>query len=123
MVSSHILTELAEMCDTVGIIELGRMLAVGTVAEIQRGQRRHAQVQARVLGGADGLGQWLSAHGDVRDIHIDGESVLFNHDGDEQSEADLLRKIVAANFRVAAFGSRTSSLEDVFMQVTAGKVQ
>ena len=123
MVSSHILTELAEMCDTVGIIELGRMLAVGSVAEIQRAQKRHAEVQVRVLGGAAPLGQWLEARGDVREIRIDGESALFTHDGDEQSEADLLRELIAAGFRVAAFGSRATTLEDVFMQVTAGKVQ
>ncbi len=38
LVSSHILTELAEMCDRVGIIERGRMLATGSVEEIQREQ-------------------------------------------------------------------------------------
>jgi len=123
LVSSHILTELAEMCDIVGIIELGRMLAVGSVAEIQRGQQRRAEVQARVLGGAAAMGQWLTARGDVHQIRVDGESALFTHDGDEQSEADLLRELIAAGFRIAAFGSRVSSLEDVFMQVTAGKVQ
>ncbi len=42
LVSSHILTELAEMCDTVGIIERGRLLAVGTVEEIQGCARPYA---------------------------------------------------------------------------------
>ena len=123
LVSSHILTELAEMCDIVGIIELGRMLAVGSVAEIQRGQSRHAEVQVRVLGGAAAMAQWLMARGDVREVRVDGESALFTHNGDEQSEANLLRESITAGFRIAAFGSRVSSLEDVFMQVTAGKVQ
>ena len=123
LISSHILTELAEMCDLVGIIEQGRMLAVGTVAEIRKGLARHTQMQVRVLGGAAGLGAWLSARTDVRDVKIDGETAEFIHDGDEQTDADLLREMVAASFRVAAFGSRTKSLEDVFMQVTAGKVQ
>ena len=44
LVSSHILTELAEMCDMVGIIEQGRMLAVGSVAEIQRARPAAATV-------------------------------------------------------------------------------
>src|SRR6188768_2537996 len=49
LVSSHILTELAEMCDRVGIIERGQLLAVGTVEEIQREQQPHREVKVRVL--------------------------------------------------------------------------
>ncbi len=123
LVSSHILTELGEMCDVVGIIEMGRILAVGSVAEIQRGQQRHSEVRACVLGGARPLGVWLTARGDVRQIALEGEAASFIHDGDEQSEVELLKAMVLAGFRVAAFGGHTKSLEDVFMQVTAGKVQ
>ncbi len=123
LISSHILTELAEMCDVVGIIEQGKLLAVGTVSEIQRGQQRHSEVRVRVMGGADRLGAWLTERGGVREIGIDGDAAQFIHDGDEASEAELLRAMVAAGFRVSAFGSHAKSLEDVFMQVTAGKVQ
>jgi ABC-2 type transport system ATP-binding protein len=123
LVSSHILTELGEMCDVVGIIEQGKILAVGSVAEIQRGQQRHSEVRVRVLGGAEALGAWLVQRGDVREISLDGEAARFIHDGDEQSEVELLKAMVLAGFRVAAFGGHTKSLEDVFMQVTAGKVQ
>ena len=50
LVSSHILTELAEMCDVVAIIEQGRLLAVGTVEEIHRARQTRRCVQLRVLG-------------------------------------------------------------------------
>jgi ABC-2 type transport system ATP-binding protein len=123
LVSSHILTELAEMCDTVAIIEQGRLLAVGTVDEIHRARQTHRTVQLRVLGGADGLCAWLAERGDSHNIRRDGESVEFRHDGDQESEADMLRELVQAGFRVVAFGSRAESLEDVFMQVTEGLVQ
>lgn len=125
LVSSHILSELGEMCDTVGIIEQGRILAVGSVDEIHRKARQGQQswVRLRVLGGAEGLGQWLKARGDVHEMKVDAEIVTFAHDGDENSEANLLREMVTAGFRIAAFGSHQRSLEDVFMQVTAGLVQ
>ena len=125
LVSSHILTELAEMCDTVGIIEQGRLLAVGSVKEIERRgeQRQQSWVKLRVLGGAEVAGNWLTARGDVHELKIDGETAMFAHDGDENSQADLLREMIAAGFRVASFGSHQRSLEDVFMQVTAGLVQ
>jgi ABC-2 type transport system ATP-binding protein len=122
LISSHILSELAEMCDVVGIIEQGRMLAVGRVQEIQKGQQRHTWVRVRVLGGAEGLAHWLNERGDVQQLSTDGELASFSHTGDEQSEADLLRNMVEAGFRVSAFGSQQRSLEDVFMQVTEGLV-
>jgi ABC-2 type transport system ATP-binding protein len=125
LVSSHILSELGEMCDVVGIIEQGSILAVGSVAEIQRrGQARHQRmVRMRVLGGVDGAATWLTSRGDVHELKVDGDAATFAHDGDETSEADLLRDIIVAGYRVVAFGSHERSLEDVFMQVTAGLVQ
>ena len=126
LVSSHILTELAEMCDVVGIIEQGKILAVGSVAEIQRARpaaRAQLGAVANSRRGRGGLAQWLAAREDIHELKIDGENVTFAHDGDENSEADLLRELITAGFRIVAFGSHQKSLEDVFLQVTEGLVQ
>jgi ABC-2 type transport system ATP-binding protein len=123
LVSSHILTELAEMCDTVAIIEQGQLLATGTVEEIHRARQARRSVHLRVLGGAEPVRAVLSGRDDVHELHIIGETAEFMHDGTLESEADLLRDFINAGVRVAAFGSRAKSLEDVFMQVTEGLVQ
>ncbi len=127
LISSHILTELAEMCDTVGIIERGQLLAVGTVDEIQRRLRQlgneRATVQVRVLGDSEPLVAWLQQRGDVHCIEQHNGLLVFEHEGDAESEADILRDMVLSGFRVAAFTSKQKSLEDVFMQVTGGHVQ
>jgi ABC-2 type transport system ATP-binding protein len=123
LVSSHILTELAEMCDTVAIIEQGRLLAVGTVDEIRRARQMQRSVEVRVLADAEGLCRWLRERGHTANVHREGDRVEFLHDGTEQVDADLLRDLVAAGFRVVAFGSRAENLEDVFMRVTEGLVQ
>jgi ABC-2 type transport system ATP-binding protein len=123
LVSSHILTELAEMCDTVAIIERGQLLAVGSVEQIQKARQARRTVEIRALGDRAQLCQWLSARADVHNLRSDGQSIEFLHDGDETAEAEMLRELVLAGFRVSAFGSRPESLEDVFMKVTEGLVQ
>lgn len=145
LISSHILTELAEICDVVGIIERGRLLAVGTVEEIrQQGQRPQNAVHVSVLDvpsvgrivnpsyvghesapphGLAALGQWLAQRPGVSELELNGDTARFFHAGDRQAEADLLRSMIEAGFRVVAFGSQKQTLEDVFMQVTEGKVQ
>jgi ABC-2 type transport system ATP-binding protein len=131
LVSSHILTELAEMCDVVGIIELGRLLAVGTVAEMREahyGDSAHESgsgrlVQVRVIGGAAALVTSLESRADLKEIRVDGELVSFGHQGDREFEADLLQWMIGEGHRVVAFGSHDVSLEDVFLKVTKGRVQ
>ncbi len=123
LVSSHILTELAEMCHTVAIIEQGKLLATGSVEEIHRTRQARRTVHLRVLGGAEQVQAWLATRSDVHDPHVDGETARFLHDGDQEVEAEMLRQLVTAGVRVVAFGSRATSLEDVFMQVTEGLVQ
>jgi ABC-2 type transport system ATP-binding protein len=153
LISSHILTELAEICDTVGIIERGRLLAVGSVEEIQRQCRApHNVVHVRLLDDAAGLGDWLAGEagkrglapspdvtphpGEARaatvpvpfsqtitEVRVAGNAISFLHAGNLEGEAALLRAMIEAGFRVVAFGSQRQTLEDVFMQVTRGLVQ
>jgi len=124
LISSHILSELAEMCDMVAIIEQGRLLAVGSVAEIQKGQTHRSElVEVTLLGDAGPAARWLEARDDVRDIQVNVDKLTFLHDGTRQMEADILRQMILEGLPVAAFGSRATTLEDVFMQVTEGLVQ
>ncbi len=124
LISSHILTELAEICDVVGILERGRLLAVGTVEEIQaQGETPENLVEIRVLGGAAALAAWIALRGPARELRVNGDALTLLHRGNAEAEADLLRAMIEAGFRVTAFGSRRRSLEDVFMQVTKGLVQ
>ena len=78
---------------------------------------------ARVLSNAVGLAEWLARREGVFEARVDGQLVVIAHRGDAEAEADLLRDMIGAGFRVAQFGSRARSLEDVFLQVTEGKVQ
>jgi ABC-2 type transport system ATP-binding protein len=123
LISSHILTELAEMCHRVGIIEQGRLLAVGTVDEISGQTETRSEVRLRVLDDPAAVLTFLEAREDVRDLTIRNGQVILTHDGGPADQANLLRVIVDSGFQVVEFASKTKSLEDVFMHVTEGRVQ
>ncbi len=123
LVSSHILTELAEMCDRVAIIELGSLVATGTVDEIHRKLQPHREVQIRLLGDMTTAANWLTARPDVSGVRFEAGSLRFAHQGNQASEAALLREMVLADFQVVEFGVYSKSLEEVFLQITTGAVQ
>ncbi|MCA9189062.1 MAG: DUF4162 domain-containing protein, partial [Planctomycetales bacterium] len=117
------LTELAEICDSVGIIEHGNLLAVGTVDEIQHGTTSLRAIRVRLLDRGQELVAWLEQFPQWSEVVADGEIVTLMHAGQREDEAQLLKAMVDAGFPVAEFGSHKRSLEDVFMHVTKGRVQ
>lgn len=127
MLSSHILTELAEVCDRVGIIEQGRVVAVGTVEEISRHVEQKVSVEVRVLEDQPRLTEWLQNHSEIERVDVDGARVRFVHSAERDDSqahlADLLSAMIGQGFRVVEFSSKSKSLEDVFLHVTQGRVQ
>lgn len=123
LISSHILTELAELCDRVGIIEQGQLLATGSVEEISRHSETVSRVWIRPWGEAQPLVEWLQRRADMTDVTVQANKIACTHDGGEEDQARLLREIIEAGFQVLEFSSKTKSLEDVFLHVTEGRVQ
>ena len=123
LISSHILTELAEMCDSVGIIEQGQLLATGSVEEIQRQQVSKREITIRVLKRAQEASQFLSDNTNVQNLILDGELIRFEFEGEIDDQAELVAALVGQGFLVAEIGAHRKSLEDVFLQVTEGLVQ
>jgi len=123
LISSHILTELAEVCDSVGIIEQGSLLAVGSVDEISARVATQCRVTLRVLDNAPAAARWLELHEQLDGLEVSGNRLQFQHAGDEATQAKLLSDLVKQDFQVVEFGVRATSLEDVFLHVTEGRVQ
>ncbi|MCA9193252.1 MAG: ABC transporter ATP-binding protein [Planctomycetales bacterium] len=124
LVSSHILTELGEMCDAIGIIERGELIVSGTVAEIKARLRPHIDVLIKLTSRGEDLGEWLKQAPNVDHIAASQQIVRFQLSSTEADhQVELLRAIVLADFPVIEFTSESRTLEDVFMQITTGAVQ
>jgi ABC-2 type transport system ATP-binding protein len=123
LVSSHILTELGEMCDSIGIIERGKLLACGSVAEIQAQLRPHIDIMLEVAARAPELKHWLQAKPGITAIEASDRIVRFQFLGDATGQAQLLRSLVHEGFELLQFRTESRTLEDVFLQITTGVVQ
>ena len=123
LISSHILTELAEMCDSVGIIEQGSLLATGSVDEIRHQQTKSRELVIRILQDAAQAADQIAARLSVETPIVDGELVRFEFDEDMNGQAELIAWLVSQGYAVAEVASHKKSLEDVFLHVTEGLVQ
>ena len=70
MVSSHILPELADICNKVGIIEKGKLLECADVTEMLNRVRRQPILEIAVLGDLDAAAKLIEQHGSVEKIEI-----------------------------------------------------
>ena len=123
LISSHILTELAEMCDHVGIIEQGRLLATGSVDEIRKTLRPSREIRLRIAGDKQTAMNLLSEYDWVDKLDQDTQGIRFSIRGGDQNQIQLLRDLIHAGIEVLEFAAQDESLEDVFLQITQGRVQ
>ncbi len=124
LVSSHILTELGEMCDAIGIIERGQLLVTGSVEEIKARLRPHIDVVIQLIERGETLASWLKDKPNISEIHATDRTVRFQFASDDQREqSNLLKSIAVADFPVLEYATESRSLEDVFLQITTGAVQ
>ncbi len=123
LVSSHILSELADFCTSIGIIERGKLLVAGSIQEIQRQLRRHRVLRVRVLD--DTTDEALSLIRDdpsVRNAESYDHTITAEIEGRDDDLSRLLHRLVDAGVRVHTFAEEDLSLEEVFMMITKGIV-
>jgi len=123
LVSSHILSELAEMCDRVGIIEQGRLLATDTVAGLRARRTAHREVALRIDGDIQPALDCLRALAFVSDIVVDNQTLRFRIAAAEDRQIETLHQLCDRRVRVLEFRTLDESLEDVFLKVTAGNIK
>ncbi len=126
LISSHILPELSEMCDSLTIIDHGRLVFSGSVEELGRHMSGNAPIRVRLAAGAEAdaieaavtlIRQYPGVTGVGRE---EGNVLTVDFDGGEDATAGLLKQL-AADAPLVDFHRPPLNLEKVFMEVTQGE--
>jgi len=117
-ISSHVLSELSELCTDIGVIDQGKMILSGSMEEILRRVNATNPLIISVLGNKDKALTILKSQPCVQTIAVKDEDIRVNFIGDNQDEALLLQQLVDAEVLVHGFYREQGSLESLFMQIT-----
>jgi len=123
IISSHILPELADFCNKVGIIERGELLVSGDVQDIMAQLTGGKTLEIKVLDGMDRAMELLADAPGVRAVRPVNAHLHVEFTGDLEAQADLNKLLVDGGLRVQTFSEQETDLEDIFMKVTKGLVQ
>lgn len=121
LISSHILPELAEMCDSIGIIDQGKLIAQGSVSEIQAKLQRERAIIVKLFGGEEKAISFFEDDPLVTKLH-QGEdgSLKFVYRGTAQEQTELLKRAILNDLQIVSFSEEETDLEDIFMEITRG---
>ena len=127
LIASHILTELADCCSSIGIIERGKLLMSGSIDDVYRRIRGNRTVRICFVPDSHGIGMEaglaiIRSMPETRDVQIEDHHATVELAADDNQVAGLMEKLVAAGVRMSSFAEKEPTLEDVFMRVTKGTV-
>ncbi|MBU0512813.1 MAG: ABC transporter ATP-binding protein [Chloroflexi bacterium] len=122
ILSSHILAELAELCDTIGIIERSHLVVSGPLDEIRQQARQGHNLRIKSLSPFEEIEQVLKDQPGVGNIYPANGFLEVEFLGDEEAAAILLENLIHRGVRVVSFSETASDLEDIFLRLTKGEV-
>lgn len=122
LISSHILPELAEMCDEIGVIDNGTLIAHGNVAQIQAELQGDAHITVELGYGLEEARAFFEDNPLVTAMLADKATMQlqFSFSGTKVEQTELLRAAMIADLAITSFTEQKKDLEDVFMAITKG---
>lgn len=120
MVSSHILPELADICNKVGIIERGKLLISEEVTEVMRRVREQPILEIVIVGDCEAAAKLLEQHDLVDRVELRGGRLLATLVKGVEDYSDLSTLLVGAGFKLSSFKLDEINLETAFMALTKG---
>jgi ABC-2 type transport system ATP-binding protein len=122
LISSHILTELADCCTSIGIIERGQLLMHGPIDDVYRRIRGNRHVEIKFVHGMEAGLSVIRSNPHTRGVQIEDHQVTVELETDDDGVSALMQQLTQSGATMRSFHEKEPTLEDVFMLVTKGLV-
>ncbi len=122
LISSHILTELADCCTSIGIIERGQLLMHGPIDKVYRQIQRNRHIEIRFAGDMETGVSLIRSDPHVRSVQVNSRDCVVEMGGEDEDVHRLMRQLATSDVGLVSFADKEPTLEDVFMMVTKGLV-
>ena len=122
IVSSHILSDLADFCNKVAILAGGKLLVFESTQRLIDNLRGSRRLRVRVLERGEETRRLLEADERVQNVRWEGEELQFEMQGHDRDVADVHRLLVSAGIPVVTLAEEPWDLQDVYLQYTEGIV-
>lgn len=120
IVSSHILPELADVCNKIGIIDRGVMSTSASVTDVMRQVRNHTVLHVSVAQDQESAAQLLNGHESVDSVQVFENHLVVKLRQDVEDYADISEFLIQNGHRLRMFREDELSLESAFMALTKG---
>jgi ABC-2 type transport system ATP-binding protein len=122
LISSHILTELADCCTSIGILERGQLLLHGPIGQVYRKIQQNRHLLVRFRDSPERGISLIRSDPKVQSVQVESNRCTVELAGEDEDVERLLRMLVTAEVGLLSFADKEPTLEDVFMMVTKGLV-
>jgi ABC-2 type transport system ATP-binding protein len=120
LISSHILPELAELCNKIGIIEAGKLVLAGSVKEIAARLAGGLRLIIRTKNRLQECCDFLGRQPEITTVEMTEDCVECIYQGAAGEQHTILTALVHAGFQVHSFSEETTNLESLYMELTRG---
>jgi len=120
LISSHVLTELQDLCDEIGIMKDGEMVVTGSIEEITQERSNSRIIEIELIQPSsriDGIAREWPTLSDFSSLNESSTLFQFSHSGDRHDLSKFLAKLVEEKLEVVSFSTRKSKVEDLFMEI------
>lgn len=119
IISSHILPELADMCDTIGIMQKGKLIMHGTVEDIQLKAMHARPLHVRVLDNQEEAIRILKEDPHTQRVSVREDYLVADYTGDDMDTVHLLQRLMVQGVLVESFYKEKGNLESLFLELTS----
>ncbi|QFT89290.1 putative ABC transporter ATP-binding protein YbhF [Bacillus sp. THAF10] len=123
MISSHILPELAEMCDEIGVINGGKLVATGRVEEIHQQLQANKVLRVLIYQNVEKAIEYFEDNPKISNITVSEQKrnlLSFSYEGTDEEQVTLLKEALEAGVMILSLSQEESNLEDIFLEITKG---